>query len=113
MTKYLFSFPSAAMQVAPEELPAVSDAARAVTREARAAGVYVFAGGLDDGVAPVRVAADGAVTPGSYPQTERLDGGFMVLELPSRDAALAWAARIATACRCPQEVRAFGEDPEV
>lgn len=113
MTKYLFSFPSAALQVTPEEFPEVSESARAITREARAAGVYTFAGGLDDTVAPVRVSADGTVMPGSYPQTELLDGGFMVLELPSREAALHWAAKIAAACRCPQEVRAFGEDPEV
>ena len=29
-----------------------------------------------------------------------LDGGFTVLELPSRDEAIAWAARFAKACRC-------------
>jgi len=33
-----------------------------------------------------------------------------VLELPSRDEAIAWAARIAKACRCDQELRVFGFD---
>lgn len=110
MTKYLISFPSAAMRVAEEDLPAVADAARKVVREAKAAGVYVFGGGINDAVAPQRVAADGSVTSGTYPQTERLDGGFCVLELPTREAAVRWAAKLAAACRCAQELREFGYD---
>lgn len=35
-----------------------------------------------------------------------------VLELPSRDEAIAWAARMAKACRCDQELRVFGFDPQ-
>ena len=38
--------------------------------------------------------------------------GFTVLELPSRDEAVAWAARIAKACRCDQELRVFQFDPQ-
>ena len=52
MSKYLISFPSSSMVVAPEDFAAVGDAAREVVREAKAAGVYVFAGGIHDGVAP-------------------------------------------------------------
>jgi hypothetical protein len=37
----------------------------------------------------------------------------MVVEVPSREEALEWAAKIAAACRCAQEVRAFGPDPEL
>lgn len=112
MTKYLVSFPGSAMNVSEEDMPAVADAARAVIREAKAAGVHVFAGGIDEQVAPVMVAADGSVTSGTYPQTRQFNGGFCVLELPSRDAAVQWAAKIANACRCPQELREFGYDPE-
>lgn len=112
MTKYLISFPGPAMNVASEDMAAVGDAARAVIREAKQAGVYVFAGGINDGVAPALVAADGAVTSGTYPQTRELDGGFCVLELPSREAAVEWAAKIASACRCAQELREFAYDPE-
>ena len=36
----------------------------------------------------------------------------LVLELPSREAAVAWAARIAKACRCAQELRVFQFDPQ-
>ncbi|WP_374662496.1 YciI family protein [Inhella sp.] len=112
MAKFLISFPSAAMQVAPEDLPAVSDAAHAVVRAAKAAGVYVFGGGIDEAVAPVTVSPDGQVLAQTYAQTRELNGGFMVLELPSREAALHWAARTAAACRCAQELREFMFDPE-
>jgi hypothetical protein len=111
MTKFLISFPSSAMVVAEEDLPAVADASHAVVDEARAAGVWVFGGGIDESVPPVMVEADGTVTEGTYPQTTQLEGGYAVLELPSREAALEWAAKLAAACRCAQEVRAFAYDP--
>lgn len=112
MAKYLISFPSAAMVVPQEELEAVGRDAHAVIDEAKAAGVYVFAGGIDENVAPALVSADGAVTKGGYLWAPPLNGGFTVLELPSRDEAVAWAARIARACRCDQELRVFGFAPE-
>ena len=112
MTKYLITFPAAAMDVAADELPAVSDASHAVIQDMKDAGVYVFGGGINGEVAPVRVAADGTVTNETYPQTRELDGGFLVLELPTREAAVEWSAKIATACRCSQELREFGYDPE-
>jgi len=111
MTKYLISFPSAAMVVPEEELQAVSDASHAVVQEAKDAGVWVFGGGIDESIPPVMVAGDGTVSEGTYPQTTQLEGGYSVLELPSYDAALEWAAKIAVACRCAQEVRAFHYDP--
>ena len=112
MTKYLISFPASAMDIANEDMAAVSDASHAVIREAKDAGVYVFGGGLNADVAPLMVGADGAVTSETYPQTREFDGGFCVLELPSREAAVQWAAKIAQACRCSQELREFGYDPE-
>ena len=112
MAKYLISFPSAAMFVPDGELGAVGRDTRAVIDEARAAGVYVFAGGIDENVPPVLVSADGTVATGGYSWARTIDGGFTVLELPSRDEAIAWAARIARACRCAQELRVFGLDPQ-
>jgi len=112
MAKYLISFPSAAMVVPDGEWEAVGRDAHAVIDEAKAAGVYVFGGGIDEGVPPALVSADGAVAEGGYPWAPSLDGGFTVLELPSRDEAVAWAARIAKACRCAQELRVFGFDPQ-
>ena len=112
MTKYLISFPAPAMDIPDEDMAAVGAAAHGVIREAKAAGAYVFGGGINEGVAPLMIAADGAVTTETYPQTKEFNGGFCVLELPSRDAAIEWAAKIAKACRCSQELREFGYDPE-
>lgn len=112
MTKFLISFPGSAMDVADADIAAVSEASHAVIREAKDAGIYVFGGGINEDVAPLMVAGDGSVTNETYPQTREFDGGFCVLELPSRDAAVQWAAKIAKACRCSQELREFGYDPE-
>ena len=111
MAKYLISFPSAAMIVTDGEWEAAGRDAHAVIEEAKAAGVYVFGGGIDEAVPPVLVSADGAVAEGGFPWAPPLSGGFTVLELPSREAAVAWAARLAQACRCAQELRVFGDDP--
>jgi hypothetical protein len=109
MTRYLISFPSSAMDHIPrDELAAVGEAAHAVVREAMDAGVWVFGGGLAEDVDPVMVSGDGTITAGTYPQTKDLDGGFAVLDLPSREEAVEWARKIAIACRCAQEIREFG-----
>ncbi|WP_431229455.1 YciI family protein [Paenarthrobacter nicotinovorans] len=111
MTKYLISFPSAAMDITEEELPAVAAAAHAVVQEAKDARVWVFGGGIDESIPPVMVDGGGSVREGTYPQTSQLEGGYSILELPSYEAALEWATRMAAACRCAQEVRAFQYDP--
>ena len=111
MTKYLISFPGEAMVVPEEDFQSVVEASHAVIEEAKAAGVYVFGGGINEDVDPVLVAADGTVTEGTYPGHTVPNGGYTVLELPSREAALEWAAKIAVACRCSQELREFQYDP--
>jgi hypothetical protein len=111
MAKYLISFPSAAMVVPDGQMEAVSRDSHAVIEEAKAAGVYVFGGGIDEAVPPVLVSADGTFSPGGFSWAPPLNGGFLVLELPSREQAIAWAARLAQACRCQQELREFGFDP--
>jgi hypothetical protein len=114
MTRYLISFPSGAMDHIPDEdEPEVARAAHAVIDEAKDAGVYLFAGGLDEDVEPVMVADDGTVATGTYPQTKELWGGVTVVDVPTWEAALQWAAKIAAACRCAQEVREFMFDPLV
>ena len=114
MTRYLISFPSVAMDHIPAgEMAAVGEAAHAVVQEAMDAGVWVFGGGLAEDVDPVMVSGDGTITAGTYPQNKELNGGFTVLDVSSRGAALEWAAKIANACRCAQEVREFMPDPAV
>jgi hypothetical protein len=110
MTQYLISFGVHAMDHIPDDdAPAVAAAAHAVVQEAVRAGVYVFAGGLVNQPASI-VATDGVVTDGPYPEAI---GGFTLIDVPSREEALRWAARIAVACRCAQEVREVGTDPEL
>jgi len=111
MTKYLISFPSEAMVLTDDEFPAVVSESHTVIEEAKAAGVYVFGGGIDENVDPVLVSADGSVSAGTYPGSE-LKGGFTVLELPTRADAVEWARKIAAACRCSQELREFMYDAE-
>jgi hypothetical protein len=110
MTKYLISFPSDAMVLADEEFSIVVADSHAVIEEAKAAGVYVFGGGVAEEVEPLLVSADGSVSTEVYPGSE-LTGGFTVLELPTREDAVEWARKIAVACRCSQELREFGYDP--
>jgi hypothetical protein len=86
--------------------------AHVVIEEAKAAGVYDFGGGIDENVPPVLVSANCTAAEGGYRWAPPLNGGFTVLELPSREEAIAWAVRIAKACRCDQELRVFGFDPQ-
>ncbi len=110
MTKYLISFPSHAMKLTPDQFAAAGIDSRAVIEEAKAAGAYVFGGGIHEGVATAMVAGDGTVAEGTYPGSD-LTGGFTVLEVPSRAEAEQWATKIAAACRCSQELREFMYDP--
>lgn len=112
MPRYLISFDDGAMSfITEEELPAVGEAARAVVRDAKQAGVWIFGAGVLSQRASI-VATDGTVSAGPYPETKAVIGGFSIIEVPTREEALAWAARIAAACRCAQEVREIGYDPE-
>jgi hypothetical protein len=109
MTRYLISFDAHAMDHIPDEdMPAVAKASHAVVQEAISAGVFVSAGGLENQKASI-VATDGTVTDGPYPEAI---GGFCVVEVPSREEALEWAAKTASACRCAVEVREIMPDPE-
>jgi hypothetical protein len=111
MARYLISFDEGAMTVREEELLDVAQAAHAVVREAMDAGVWVFGGGLYEQVSVVE--ADATVTDRPHPQSKAYVGGFSVVDVPSREEALTWAAKIAVACRCAQDVREFLPDPLV
>ena len=112
MSKYLISFPSPAMKFPESDLEAVSHAAHEVLSEAKAAGGWIFGGGIDESIAAVMVESDGTLREGTYPQTAQIEGGYAVLALDSYEQAVAWAAKFAAACRCAQEVRVFQNDPE-
>ena len=110
MSNFMTTFGAHAMDGIPdEEMPAIADAARGVVREILIAGVYVLAGGLGDRSSSV-VGTDGTVTDGPEPDTI---GAVTIVDVPTREQALEWAAKIAVACRCSQDVWEIGHDPEL
>jgi hypothetical protein len=112
MPRYLISFDDGSMNHIPDaDWPAVGEASHAVVRDAKAAGVWIFGGGVLRQQATI-VATDGTAAQGPVPETKAVVGGFSIIEVPTRDEALAWAARIAKSCRCSQEVREIMFDPE-
>jgi len=110
MTRYMIAFDDGDMTFPAEDLPDVATAAQAVVQDARRAGVWVFGAGLEH-QDPSVVATDGNVTDGPYPESKEHLGGFAVVDVPSREAALEWAAKIAVACRCAQQVFELLPDP--
>ena len=103
MTRYLIAFDDGDMTFPREDLPDVAKAAHAVEKAAMQAGVWVFGAGLEH-QDPSVVGTDGTVTDGPYPESKEHIGGFAVVEVASREEALQWAAKIAAACRCAQQV---------
>ena len=72
--------------------------AKAVVDEMKEAGVYVFAGGLEEG-APVNSA-------------DATSGSVLVTDVADDETATMWAGRLAEGCGWPQEVRRFGVMPQ-
>lgn len=111
MGRYVVSFNEGAMAFSSaEEWAEVGESSHAVVEEAKAAGVWIFGGGFEPQQATI-VGTDGMVTDGPFPETREVLGGFSIIEVPTREEALAWAAKIAAGCRCAQEVRELIYDP--
>jgi hypothetical protein len=89
--------------------------AMAVVDEIKAAGEYVFAGGLEEEDGPVfsADATSGTLTftDGPYVETKEWLGGLTIVDVPDEAAARRWAGKIAEACGRPQEVRLFKPQP--
>lgn len=112
MIRYLISFDDGAMDaLTEEELAAASRDSHAVVEAAKKAGVWIFGAGLERRRAAI-VDTDGTVSEGPFPETKAVLGGFSVIEVKAHEDALSWAAKIAAACRCAQEVRVLYYDPE-
>jgi hypothetical protein len=83
----------------------------ALNDEMKAAGVRVFAGGLqpESSARSLRLQPAGKVliTDGPYAETKEHIGGFWVLEAADLDEAIAWGRKAAVACRASVEVRPF------
>jgi hypothetical protein len=117
MTQYLLSvhLDQAAPAPSDEQMQQNYKAVDAFNSELRAAGVWVFAGGLDAPSTASVVRAQGGqavTTDGPYAETKEQLGGFWIISAADRAGALDWAARGSAACGAPVEVRAFQEIPE-
>ncbi len=89
--------------------------AKAVVDEMKEAGVYVFAGGLEEGAPAYSADATSGsvmVTDGPYVETKEFLGGLTVVDVPDDETATMWAGRLAEGCGWPQEVRRFGVMPQ-
>lgn len=99
---------------APEVLEPIVRDVDAVDREMRAAGAWVFAGGLHDSSSATVLRPSGVdvlVTDGPYVEGKEHLGGFTIVEAPDLDAALAWGRKLARATTLPIEVRPFRDSP--
>jgi hypothetical protein len=94
----------------PEMLDPIMRRVHALQGELKAAGVWVFSGGLHEAsTATVVRVKDGEVvtTDGPYIEGKEHIGGFTVIKAPDLDAALEWARKSAHAITLPIEVRPF------
>ena len=81
--------------------------------ELRAAGAWVFAGGLHPPESATVLQTDGddlLVTDGPYLEGKEHVGGICIVQAPDLDAALGWGRKAARAIGLPIEVRPFNED---
>jgi hypothetical protein len=92
----------------------------ALVDEAKAAGAWVFNGGLHPpSTATVERLSHGDVlmTDGPYVEGREHIGGFMIVKAPDLDGALAWGRKLAGVLGCggdslPVEVRPFRDEAE-
>ena len=99
----------------PEVLDEVMRDLAVLNEEIKAAGAWVFTGGLHPpSTATVVRVTDGDVliTDGPYAEGKEHVGGFWIIEAPDLDAALEWGRKAASATSLPIEVRPFQHGPE-
>jgi len=111
MTQYLLSVYQPEGPIPPREtLERIMRDLDEVNREMKAAGAWVFSGGLHSpSTATVARLEDGEVliTDGPFAEGKEYLGGFTIISAPDLDAALGWASKIARATALPIEVRPF------
>jgi hypothetical protein len=116
MTQYLLSVHMDEDQEMPppETMERMFKDVDAVNEELKAAGAWVFAGGLHPSSTATVVQVQGGevlTTDGPYAETKERLGGFWIIQAADLDAALAWATKATRACAAPVEVRPFQDEP--
>ena len=112
MPQYLISVHHApeGPNLTPEQTEQMFADTGAFNEELRAAGNWVFAGGLEGPATATVVDGTGSdvlITDGPYAEAKEYLGGFWIIEAPDLDAALALGARGSRACQARVEVRPF------
>ena len=82
--------------------------ANAVCEEIKAAGQFIYAGGLvENGPIVSADATSGTTlfTDGPYVETKEFLGGLTIVDVPDLETARMWAGKMAEGCGWPQEVR--------
>ena len=113
MPRYLLSFYQPQGPIPPRAvLDPIMRELDAINRDMKAAGAWVFAGGLFPPSTSTVVEANDEellMTDGPFVEGKEYLGGITIVDAPNLDAALGWAGRIARATRLPIEVRPFFE----
>ena len=116
MKQYLLSvYQPTGGSLPPEELEKVMEDLDAVNRELKAAGAWVFAGGLHSPSTATVARLEGdevLMTDGPFAEGKEYLGGISIIAAADLDEALGWARKIARATTLPIEVRPFVDDSE-
>jgi hypothetical protein len=116
MTQYLLSvyMTEADETMSEEEIQQIYQAVDDFNNKVKAAGAWVFAGGLESVESATTVdgtRSEPIVTDGPFAESKEHLGGFWVIEAPDLDAALTWAKEGSAACAGKVEVRPFQPEP--
>ncbi len=116
MTQYLLSVYQPDGPPPPSvDMDQISRDLAVLNEEMKAAGAWVFTGGLHPpSTATVVRARDGELltTDGPFIEGKEHIGGFTIVDAPDLDAALMWAAKFTRATMLPIEVRPFQDDQD-
>jgi hypothetical protein len=114
MAQYLLSVHTSAEEspraMSEEEMREGFARINALEEEMRSKGALLYSGRLEQASSAAVVRPAGAktiTTDGPFIDSKEIIGGFYIIEAPSRDAALEWAAKTAAAIDQPIEVRGF------
>jgi hypothetical protein len=116
MKKYLLSiYQPDGPPPPPEVLEKVMGEIATLIQEAKAAGAWVFNGGLHPPSTATVVRLQGGellMTDGPFAEGKEHVGGCLIIIAPDLDSALEWGRRTALATTLPIEVRAFQGETE-
>jgi hypothetical protein len=115
MKQYLLSiYQPEGTPPSPEVLEKIMRDVGAVREEMKAAGAWVFSGGLNapDTATVLRLGGGQVLmTDGPFAEGKEYLGGFTIIKAPDLDAALDWGRRLARVLPLPIEVRPFADEP--